>query len=202
MEPQLIALVTVAVLTTAVTVVRQERRKSRLRRDLVARGIPIVNGDSGLPVAPWHPFGKRPIAWAAVVPGPLVVQLHGFASVIMVAWRTAIPVRGAFVVAPTPCFNPDSATLRETPRKQLPAKGVQLFTSDPALEYEVLATSIVPALATCMAGHRGWRFYCTGGSCYLSAGHDGGFAGLDDALDAVTALEAALAGAPGQRAAG
>jgi hypothetical protein len=190
----IIVAVVVGVIGAIAAVVRSSKARSRLNTDLAARGIPIQPGAGALQVPPNRLMigGDKPPQWSAAVPGQPFVQVYGFGSWVIAAWRVARPRPGAFVVTWMNGSNPDRARLQEVPRKQLPVKGVRLFASAPELTHWVMSAPILPTFAQRFGKERGWHFVYVDGVGYLFSA-ESHWAGLDDVMQTAARFEQAIA---------
>jgi hypothetical protein len=189
--------VVIACVGLVAVALRQGKQQKVLKAQLAARGIAMVPalGAMQLPPNPLMRTEKLAVLWSAHVPGTPPANIYSLGALPVVAWRTAQPRPGAFVVATPIAANPAPATLQKVPKKQLP-KPVQVFSSHPAVTDWLLGTNVLNAFALRFREHA-WYFTVVEGNCYIHTS-DGAWAGLDDLMRTVAAFEHALGAVPGQ----
>jgi hypothetical protein len=189
--------VVVACVGLVAVALRQGKQQKVLQAQLAARGIAMVPalGAMQLPPNPLMRTEKLQVLWSASVPGQPPVNIYSLGALPVVAWRTASPRPGALVVATPTGANQAPATLHKVPKKQLP-KGVQVFSSHPAVTDWLLGTNVLHAFALRFRTNA-WYFTVVEGNCYIHT-TDGAWTGLDDLLRTAASLEHALGAMPGQ----
>jgi hypothetical protein len=179
----------------AITVaMRQSQSRKKMQADLGARGIAVQPGAAALQMPPTRMIVgvPKPPEWSAAIGGPYLLHIYGYGGFVIAGWRAAVPRPAAFVIAATNGANPDRVRLHKVDKKQLPAKGVNAFSSGPEVTQWLAMSPIIPTFLQRFGKERGWYLVYADGFCYVYSAL-GAWKGFDDVVATVGMLSAAIA---------